>query len=196
MKLEFAGVAELNRELRLAADRGYVDRCRSLVEAGANVHAADWRGVTALHHAAQSARLDVCRYLIDAGAHLNALVDREESPMHWAVKQGHVEACRLLALMGADPSYRPLGVSDALYITSFQTAVRFNQVEVAVMFVDEFDVDPRLASWMPPEAEDEEWMRVALLAAQTSREVRLASVIASPETSSAPRPRRAEPSPI
>lgn len=92
------------------------ERIARAVEAGADVHAADKNGVTALHHAVRFRRPRTVQALIENGADVNRACRRNGStPLHRAVIQTGApgtagkteearEIVRLLLAAGADPS--------------------------------------------------------------------------------------------
>ena len=85
---------------------------------GANIHATDKNGVTALHHAVRFRSPAAAKTLIECGANVNHACRRNGStPLHRAVTQtgapgttgrqaAAVEIVRLLLAAGADPSTR------------------------------------------------------------------------------------------
>jgi uncharacterized protein len=87
-----------------------------LLEAGADVHATDKNGVTALHHAVRFRSPAAVKTLINHGANVNQACRRNGStPLHRAVTQtgapgtagksrAAIEIVRLLLAAGADPS--------------------------------------------------------------------------------------------
>lgn len=93
-------------------------RLIALLKAGADIHAADKNGVTALHHAVRFRSPMAVKTLIEHGANVNQVCRKSGStPLHRAVistgapgtagKQA--EACAIIALLlaaGADPSIR------------------------------------------------------------------------------------------
>lgn len=98
-----------------------IDQRRRLVEllmAGANIHAIDKNGVTALHHAVRFRSPGAVKALIEHGANVNQACRRSGStPLHRAVtqtgapgtkgrSQEALEIVRLLLAAGADPSMR------------------------------------------------------------------------------------------
>jgi uncharacterized protein len=91
-------------------------RMLTLLKAGADIHAADKNGVTALHHAVRFRSPVAVQVLIEHGANVNQVCRRSGStPLHRAVTQtgapgtaGKAEAARkiirILLAAGADPS--------------------------------------------------------------------------------------------
>ena len=78
------------------------DKTKILVEAGADVNAADDSGWTPLHRVADSrlslgdAIVDAARILLDSGANPDATDDKGKTPLHSAAESGHVNLARLL----------------------------------------------------------------------------------------------------
>src|SRR5215203_4280653 len=91
-------------------------RLTKLLEAGADVHAADKNGVTALHHAVRFRSPEAVKTLLERGANVNQACRRNGStPLHRAVTQTGApgtkgksesakEIVKLLLAAGADPS--------------------------------------------------------------------------------------------
>src|SRR5688572_1571920 len=91
-------------------------RLITLLKAGADIHATDKNGVTALHHAVRFRSPVAVQTLIEHGANVNQVCRRSGStPLHRAVTQTGapgtaakgpqaMEIIRLLLAAGADPS--------------------------------------------------------------------------------------------
>lgn len=108
-----------------------VANTRQLLDAGADVNAADSEGSTALHFAAKGESAEVVRQLVDAGADVNAINKRGESPFYNAIRNttsAALEIARVLREHDADPTIETANGSSALrfvslYGTSEQRAI-------------------------------------------------------------------------
>ena len=83
-----------------AADAAAV---RALVDAGADVNAAQSDGATALHWAAYREDFETVALLIRAGANVNKANDLGVTPLLLACTNGHAELVEALLAAGADP---------------------------------------------------------------------------------------------
>jgi ankyrin repeat protein len=94
---------ELDQDIRNAALEGNIDRCESLLNAGASPTAANPITKRALlYYASINGHIDVCRLLLERGADVNALDDEGKSALFAAADSGHAGVCRLLIDRGAD----------------------------------------------------------------------------------------------
>lgn len=87
-------------------------RVRAMLEGGADVHAANELGRTALHEACEGylqayhQGAELVRILLDAGANPNAQDAEGNSALHLAARCGELDSARLLIDGGADPALR------------------------------------------------------------------------------------------
>lgn len=87
-------------------------RVRALLEGGADVHAANELGRTALHEASEGylqayhQGAELVRILLDAGANPNAQDAEGNTALHLAARCGELDSARLLIDGGADPALR------------------------------------------------------------------------------------------
>ena len=88
--------------LSLAVYRGHAHMVRLLLEARANVDAADFEGHLPLHLAAISGNLEVVRLLLDSGAKMEAGSEDVRSPLHLAAMNGTLQIARFLLDSGAN----------------------------------------------------------------------------------------------
>ncbi len=89
----------------LAAFFGHLDAVRTLIAAGANIHAAATNSfkVQAIHAAVASHNHDIVRAVLDAGADPNAAQQQGFRPIHEAGSRGDRALAELLMQHGADP---------------------------------------------------------------------------------------------
>ncbi|OQE16555.1 hypothetical protein PENFLA_c027G10004 [Penicillium flavigenum] len=88
--------------LHHAAERGYEELTRSLLEAGAPKEAEALDSWTPLHRAAQHGHKAVTQLLVDAGANKEVQTTDGRTPLHYAAKHGHEEIVWLLLEAGAN----------------------------------------------------------------------------------------------
>lgn len=85
-----------------AVSQGISHVCATLVAAGADVHAADNNGNTALHQMAWSGNEDACKLLLDADANVEARNAGGMTSLHFTAMNGQLAVCHLLIARGAD----------------------------------------------------------------------------------------------
>ena len=85
----------------LAAERGYAEVVRLLVEAGADKDVASNRGNTALMLAALEGHAEVVRVLVEAGADMNMADSYGNTARMLAADEGHAAVVQLLMEAGA-----------------------------------------------------------------------------------------------
>ena len=91
------GAAALLKRLLEAAREGRVDAVVvAVVAVGADVHAGDSGGLTALHHAAKAGHGEVARVLVELGADVQARDKVGFMPLHLAAQFGYGEVVRAL----------------------------------------------------------------------------------------------------
>ena len=107
LTLLLTSTAPLDSPVADAAMRGDAELVRSLLEAGADVNAAQGDGMTALHWAAESRNAPLASMLVAAGANPAAVTRLGDyTPLHLASKAGAAEVVAVLLDAGADPEAR------------------------------------------------------------------------------------------
>ncbi|MBI1371437.1 MAG: hypothetical protein GC159_01560 [Phycisphaera sp.] len=92
--------------LHLAEQRDDLDMVRLLLNAGANVDAADDRGVTPLIDAVLHDRDEMARFLLKQGATFDCVYGGREHVLHFTARHGLHTSLMLLLRYGADPNMR------------------------------------------------------------------------------------------
>ena len=88
--------------LFLAVKRGYFACASQLIQWGAKVNEAGWRGRTALHVAAEVAGEEMADLLLRHDADSKLANGQQETPLHIAAQVGNDAVCSALARHGAD----------------------------------------------------------------------------------------------
>jgi ankyrin repeat protein len=104
----------MTEDLHDAIEMGWIEWVRQLIEGGADVNAADRRGVTPLHAAIEHGELDIARLLIETGADVNERDDIDDTALHWACTYARPKAVRLLFSHGGDANTRNMTGSTPL----------------------------------------------------------------------------------
>ncbi|MGI8787885.1 MAG: ankyrin repeat domain-containing protein [Pyrinomonadaceae bacterium] len=87
--------------LMIAADRGYDEIIKNLLEAGAEIDAKDYGGMTALMTAACSGKASCVKILLEMRSDVRILANDGSSPLMYAVLSGQPEVVKLLLDAGA-----------------------------------------------------------------------------------------------
>lgn len=127
--------------LELAARTGNATLVKRLVDAGAEVDAADEIGFSAIMEAARDGHIEVARYLLEQGADANRRSKANAlylTPMHMAGLSGKAEMVKLLVDAGA--ALDPLGREDG---TPLMWALGEGKMETAMQLL-ELGADPHL----------------------------------------------------
>jgi hypothetical protein len=91
----------LSRQLLARAERGDVDTIKTLLERGADIHATDKQGETALMKAARLGNYPVVKLLIEHGANVNAIDATGATALGHATRFGQEDVADLLKTHGA-----------------------------------------------------------------------------------------------
>lgn len=92
--------------LHNGAAQGHVKLCQYLLEQGAPLAAADWRGMTPLINAAYHGRAEVVQLLLKAGADSKQAAHDGNTALVYAVYAGKAEIVQSLLTAGAEPGQR------------------------------------------------------------------------------------------
>ncbi len=109
-----ACTTELDTQLMLAARKGYMQRVRTLLNAGADANTTTIRGYPVLLYSAAIGDAEAVQALLDAGAQidLSNSLDRETwTPLIYAASGGHKVTVKLLLEAGADVNAERLGMT-------------------------------------------------------------------------------------
>ncbi|MBK7313141.1 ankyrin repeat domain-containing protein [Candidatus Aalborgicola defluviihabitans] len=89
--------------LMLAALKGYLAVCETLIAHDADVNKPGW---APLHYAATGGHLDVMQLLLEKNAYIDAASPNGSTPLMMAAMYGTTDAVKLLLESGADPSLK------------------------------------------------------------------------------------------
>jgi len=87
--------------LMVAAERGYTEVVKALIDSGADVNAQRNNGWSALIHAARYGRTETVRVLMDAGADVNAKSNDGKTALMLASQYDHTGVVDILKQSGA-----------------------------------------------------------------------------------------------
>ncbi|WP_417514896.1 ankyrin repeat domain-containing protein [Minwuia sp.] len=97
---------QLDDNLRVAVDKGNVQRIENLLRSGANPNAIDASGRDAIIAAAWRGREMVVEFLIDKGVDIDTIDLQGRTPLIWASINGYQSIVEDLLSEGADPNAR------------------------------------------------------------------------------------------
>lgn len=104
-----AGQKKLDIQLFTAAMNGNSERCRDLIERGADVNARDRGGWTPLHKAASRGHTETTTSLIECRADVNARDKEGRTALHRVANLGITRMAAVLMRHGADVNARDKG---------------------------------------------------------------------------------------
>jgi ankyrin repeat protein len=109
----------------------------ALVDAGANIDAADGESDRPLHYAVRERNIDAVRRLLDAGADAAAPNDDGETPLHLAAELGVADAAELLVgwLRASKQRVRCVNARDRAGATPLLAATRGQSVDVVHLLI-------------------------------------------------------------
>lgn len=97
---------------------------RALLDSGsADLHAASFSGMSALHFAASSGNVENVALLLAKGASINATCHDGRLALHVAALEGHCQVARLLLLAGSNPNARDNAGATALTLAAHSGCV-------------------------------------------------------------------------
>ena len=103
-----------NTPLIIAVNKGETAEVRRLIEAGADVNAANNAGVTPLMNAGGMGNKEAVELLIQKGANVNHRTSGNYTPLMQAALVGQLEIVKILLDAGADPNVKDTGGRTAL----------------------------------------------------------------------------------
>lgn len=109
--------------LMLAALKGELVLCQSLIKRGGQVNKTGW---TPLHYASTGGHIEVMRLLLDTYAYIDAASPNGTTPLMMAAQYGSDAAVKLLIEEGADPT-----IKNGLGLSAFDFANRADRPTTA-----------------------------------------------------------------
>jgi hypothetical protein len=97
--------------LMLAALRGYLDLCATLISRGAEINKAGW---TPLHYAATGGNAEIVSLLLKHSANINAVAPNGSTPLMMGAMFGSSEVVKQLLDAGADTDLKNAGGQTAM----------------------------------------------------------------------------------
>ena len=129
---------QLGERLWKAIREGDLQRCRSLVLAGADLAATSKDGWTALHVAATVEHPAITRLLLESGVPVGARIKKGGwTPLHVAAANGHAETAKALLDGGAD-----VNAKASADFTPLHVAAWYNRLGAATSVLMQHGADP------------------------------------------------------
>lgn len=125
--------------LMLAALKGYLPLCQSLIALDADVNKPGW---APLHYAATGGHLAVMRLLLDNDAYIDAASPNGTTPLMMAAMYGTADAVKLLLDAGADPTLK-----NAKGVTAIDFARQVQKEEVVALIAAAIRGRSQKGSW-------------------------------------------------
>jgi ankyrin repeat protein len=125
--------------LMLAALKGYLPLCQSLIARDADVNKPGW---APLHYAATGGHLAVMRLLLDNDAYIDAASPNGTTPLMMAAMYGTADAVKLLLDAGADPILK-----NAKGVTAIDFARQVQKEEVVALIAAAIRGRSQKGSW-------------------------------------------------
>ncbi|XP_066016791.1 uncharacterized protein [Pocillopora verrucosa] len=107
--------------LHIAVEKGHEEIVEYLLEKGADIHATDDFGCTALHVAASNRKenFNIAQLILNCeGVKVNALEENENTPLKLAAEKGHINIVKKLISMKADVNKADKGDSTPLHVAA------------------------------------------------------------------------------
>ncbi|GAA5978232.1 hypothetical protein JCM11641_001143 [Rhodosporidiobolus odoratus] len=127
-----------NSAVLQAATSGNLEILTLLLGAGADVHAVNNKGVTALHYAASKGHVNIGRLLISKGADINARDRANQLPLHRAATTGSIPFVHLILASKSPtkPEKPRLNLQDRAGNTPLHLAIESGHAELAVVLIE------------------------------------------------------------
>ncbi|WP_209972195.1 ankyrin repeat domain-containing protein [Paenibacillus eucommiae] len=129
-------VDTMNQQLIYSAEKGDIESVLNLLEDGADIHATDGRGRTAVLAATYSNEVDTVKALIEKGADINARDNNLNNVFLYAGAEGMLEIVKLAIDAGADTK-----LTNRFGGTALIPASERGHVEVVKELLTRSDVD-------------------------------------------------------
>ncbi|RDD41599.1 Transient receptor potential cation channel subfamily A member 1 [Trichoplax sp. H2] len=116
--------------LHLAAQAGYLNTVRILLNCGADVNNSDIYGNSALHYAAKENRSEVMKLLIEHHCNINITNRRRDTPLHLASKENALSAVRILLTKDVN-----VAIKNVKHQTCLDMAIDYENTDVGLELI-------------------------------------------------------------